>query len=204
MTSPAPTDPYASSLTPTEQAVVAAVTVFLASAAAVQAVTLPTALVARLAALGLSVRAVRAAGRLILDPPLTGRRRTGSPARRFGPQTMVRRMAAAEPDYRARYLLAASRRLTQAIVDGEFTAGMRREHRYLGAHRRAGKRRARIAADYDRVARRATYLRWRAVMDDRTSPDCAARNGSTWHRDNPPFPPPGAQHPACRCIAVPA
>jgi F like protein len=200
-------DPYVyqpdQGLSPVEEAVIAASAAYLATSAAVKAVALPTVLVSRLVALGLSTRAVRAAGRLVLDPPLTGRTRWGSPTRRFGKQTMVRRMAAQEPVMRARYLLAAAKRLTDAIVAGEFTAGLARERRYLDLHRKAGVRRAKVAREYDRVARGHRFLRWQAVMDDRTTADCAARNGSRWSVDNPIFPPPGAAHVACRCVAVP-
>lgn len=207
MTSPAPlVDPYiyqpGEGLTPVEQAVVAAVAAYLATRAAVQAVALPTALVSRLASLGLSTRAVRAAGRLTLDPPLTGRTRWGSPARRYGRQTMVRRMAAAEPTMRAKYLLAASKRLTAAIVAGEFTAGLARERRYLSLHRKAGQRRAKVAREYDRVARNATYLKW-VTTGTNVDPHCASRAGMVWHVDNPPMPPPGAVHPWCKCKSMP-
>lgn len=190
-------------LTSAETVVVAAVTVFLASNIAVTAVGLPTVLVRRMATLGLSVNAIRAAARLTLEPALTGRTRWGSPVRKVGPQTMVRRMAAAEPGRRARYLLNAAKRLTQAGRDREFTAGLRREAAYLAAHRRAGLKRARVAREYDRVARGQTFLKWRARMDSKTTPDCAAKNGTVWNVNNPPFPPPGAQHPSCRCVAAP-
>lgn len=205
MTSPAATPTVsADDLTPAETAAAAALATFLASPSAVPAAALPAALVTQLSALGLSVRAVRAAGRMVLHPALTGRTRWGSPARRGGPQSMTRRMAAAEPEYRARYLLAAAQRLTEAGRKRRFTQGLRRESAYLAAHRRAGKRRARIARDYDQVARRSEILMWTSVLDERTTPDCRARHGTRWHRDNPPFPPPGAQHIACRCRARPA
>ena len=259
MTAPAAQSPAEQGLTPAEEAVIAAVAVFLASVVAVKAVMLPTRLVSRLASLGLSTRAIRVAGRLTLEPPLTGRGRWGSPTiptlggaapaqdawsrgatfvapagqspatpsaatpaspqatptavqgRRAvtpgkggSPVSMARRMAADEPTMRARYLLNAAKRLTTAATRGEFTAGLRREQSYLAAHRRAGQKRAKVARAYDEVARRHEFLKWRAVLDRRTTPDCAALHNSIWHRDNPPFPPPGARHVHCRCIAVPA
>lgn len=222
MTAAVQVDPYAvdqqQGLTPQEEAVIAAVALFLASVVAVRAVTLPLRLVDRLVGLGLNRRAVRAAGKLTMEPALTGRTRWGSPtvaedpepnpfgpatSRRFGPPTMVKRMAANEPTMRARYLLAAAKRMTKAAAQGEFTAGLRREQTYLAAHRRAGQRRARIAREYDEAARGQQYMRYVAVMDSRTTPDCAALDGSIWHVSNPPFPPPGARHVSCRCRAVP-
>src|SRR5882724_2758603 len=139
MTAPASQSPAEQGLTPVEEAVVAAVAVFLASTVAVHAVTLPVTLVRRIATLGLSTRAIRVAGRLTLEPALTGRTRWGSPTlpapTKFGRVPMVRRMAADEPTMRARYLLNAARRLTDAATKGEFTAGLRREQSYLAAHR---------------------------------------------------------------------
>lgn len=246
-------------LTPEEEAVIAALALFLASVVAVKAVTLPSALVGRLVGLGLPRRAVAAAGKLTLEPALTGRTRWGSPtpadlseassfnpplgfpgsgssptgsqghtlsivgsradgsaaeraraaievaktSRRFGPPTMAKRMAANEPLMRARYLLAAAKRLAKAAAEGRFIEALRREQDYLDAHRKAGQRRARIAREYDVVAQGQTFLRWVAVMDKKTTADCAALDGSIWNVNNPPFPPPGAQHSSCRCSSVP-
>lgn len=252
MTTAVQVDPYAADqqqgLTPQEEAVIAAVALFLASVVAVKAITLPSVLVGRLTSLGLPARAVRAAAKLTMEPALTGRTRWGSPTaadvspsstfglpsgfpvawsgssrpvlavldstdppseraraaiKRFGPSTMVKRMAANEPTMRARYLLAAAKRLAKAAAEGRFTAALRREQAYLAAHRRAGQRRARVAREYDEAARGQQYMRYVAVMDARTTPDCAALNGSIWHVSNPPFPPPGARHVSCRCRAVP-
>ncbi len=204
----------------------------MATSAAVAAVALPTPLVERLVALGLSRRAVRAAGRLTVRPPLTGRTRGGGPPAETlsafaarpvepvgwqpsivrtvrartapnGAVLMSRLMADNEPVMRARYLVAASSRLTTAQIDGRFTAAATLELTYLDAHRRAGIRRARIARDYDALARRHEFLSWLTRNDARVTPDCRARSGETWHISAPPFPPPGAQHVACRCISVP-
>lgn len=209
MTAAVQLDPYRADqqqqqgLTPEEDAALIALAAFLASLTAVRAVTLPSYLVDRLVALGLNRRAVRAAGKLTLEPALTGRTRWGSPLSRFGPQTMVRRMAAAEPMMRARYLLAAAMRLSKAAADGAFTSGLAREQTYLDAHRRAGQRRAKVAHAYDVVAKGQTFLRWIAVSDNKTTADCAAMDGTIWSVDNPPMPPPGAVHPYCRCTAAP-
>jgi len=79
MTAPAAPSQVEQGLTPAEEAAIAALAVFLASVIAVKAVMLPTRLVLRLTALGLSTHAVRQAGRLALEPALTGRTRWGSP-----------------------------------------------------------------------------------------------------------------------------
>lgn len=222
MTSAVQVDPYQADqqqgLTPQEEAVIAAVALFLASVVAVKAITLPLRLVDRMVGLGLNRRAVRAAGKLTMEPALTGRSRWGSPtvvddpnpnpfglasSRRFGPQTMVRRMAANEPTMRARYLLAAAKRMTKAAAKAEFIAALRREQAYLAAHRRAGQRRARAARAYDVAARGQLFMVWVTAGDSRVDPHCAALAGSVWSVDRPPVPCPGAVHPWCRCVARP-
>lgn len=258
MTAPVQADPYQTDqgLTPAEEAAIAALAVFLASVIAFKAVMLPTRLVLRLTALGLSAHAVRSAGRLALEPALTGRTRWGSPTittptaggptstsggpgtsggvgvpgsggsvtpsspllpqppqvfspraqrgKAGSPVSMARRMAADEPTMRARYLLAAAKRLTAAAAQREFTAALRRERAYLAAHRRAGQRRAQVARDYDQAARGQMFMRWVTAGDSRVDPHCAALAGTIWHVDRPPAVIPGAVHPWCRCRAVPA
>lgn len=66
--------------TTAETAVLTALAAYLATRLAVAAVFLPKRLVDRLTSLGLSARAVRDAGKLALEPPLTGRGRHGSPS----------------------------------------------------------------------------------------------------------------------------
>jgi len=134
------------------------------------------------------------------SPPASSQRGKSGP-----PVSMARRIAADEPTMRARYVLAAAKRLTAAAARREFTKALRRERAYLAAHRRAGQRRAKAAQAYDEMARRhGPFLRWKAIMDSRTTPDCAQLNGQLFHVDNPPFPPPGARHVHCRCVAIPA
>ncbi len=223
MTAAVQVDPYQvdqqqQGLTPQEEAVIAALALFLASVIAVKAITLPGYLVDRMVALGLNRRAVRAAGKLTLEPALTGRGRWGSPTvedeptdpfsqftavRKFGRPTMVRRMAANEPMMRARYLLAAAKRMTKAAAEGRFTAGLKREQTYLDAHRRAGRRRAKAAQAYDVAARGQLFMVWVTAGDNRVDPHCAQLAGSVWSVDRPPVPCPGAVHPWCRCVARP-
>lgn len=110
--------------------------------------------------------------------------------------------AAAEPSYRAAYLLAAARRV-QALID----AGMSRqdavaaERRFAVAHRsaQANRRRAAVAVD-QQAARHGVVLGWYARMDARTSAECAAANGKNFTATRPPLIGyPGAVHPHCRC-----
>lgn len=189
-------------LSPAEEAVIAALAVYFGSSAAIGATMLPAALVARLAALGISPKAVRAAGRITMAPPLTGRRRYGSPTSRT---STVRAVATDEPLMRARYLVAAARRLTQALLDrAPFDAALRQERRYLDQHRTAGRNRARAAAELDRVATEAgPWLRWHTVIDSRTDAECLALDGTVFTLDNLPGGLiPGAVHARCRCYAT--
>jgi hypothetical protein len=180
-------------LTRAEEAVVAAIAAYLATRRAVAAVRLPGALVGRLIALGLSQRAVREAGRMVMAPPLTGRTRWGSPAvpAPGAVVSAVRTVAADEPMMRARYLLNAAKRLTDAIVQGDFPAALKAERRYLDQHRAAGIGRRAGAAAVDAVAARSSgYLVWVGG----TCPECKPLDGQVFRVGNMPLPP---LHPHC-------
>lgn len=183
-------------LNPAEEALIATLAAYFASSAAVSAVALPPALVGRLTSIGLSLRAVRKAGRLTLAQPLTGRNRWGSPT----PQphgagvSMARMVAADEPVWRARYLLAASKRLTAAIVKREFTKAVSKERRYLRQHRAAGQQRRAGAkrADQALSESRTGLLMWVGG----TCPECAPRDGSIFRPGQWQLPP---IHVNCSC-----
>lgn len=121
---------------------------------------------------------------------------------------------------RAAYLIAASRRLSRAWRSGPRAGRKARmlkaievEHRYLDQHIKAtaGRRLAAEAAakEAKRVARAEVsgvfeapsgLLGWYAVLDERTSRDCARANGRNFAPTEVPrigFP--GTVHPACRC-----
>jgi hypothetical protein len=178
-----------------EEVVVAAVAAYLATRAAVAAVRLPTVLVGRLVGLGLSQRAVREAGRMVMAPPLTGRTRWGSPA---VPEPGVvvsaaRTVAADEPLMRARYLLNAAKRLTDAFIAGNFSPALKAERRYLDQHRAAGLGRRAGAAAVDAVAARSQgYLVWVGG----TCPECQPLDGQVFRVGDMPLPP---IHNSCRC-----
>ena len=182
-------------LSPAEEAVVAAIAAYLATRAAVAAVRLPGVLVGRLMALGLSQRAVREAGRMVMAPPLTGRTRWGSPAA-SSPGVVVsaaRTVAVDEPMMRARYLFNAARRLTDAIITGDFPAALKKERRYMAQHRAAGLGRRAGAAAVDAVAARANgYLVWVGG----TCPECKPLDGQVFRVGNMPLPP---RHFHCAC-----
>lgn len=213
--------------TAAEAAVIAALMVWFASVAAVSATLLPPRLVGRLTDLGLEPRAVRAAGRLAMAPPLTGRGRYGSPARDTAraTTTTVRGAKSEEPLMRARYVLAAAKRLTKALLldaknavssddtsgsgkrsESLFVKAVRVEKTYLDAHRGAGQNRLRAAKAMDAAAAAAGpdgKLRW--VAHAGACPICADLNGTLFTVDAPPDGLiPGAAHPHCGCDSVPA
>jgi len=212
VTSPQP-DQQDEQHTAEEAAVIAALVVFFASVAAVKATLLPARLVDKLVALGLEPRAVRAAGRLAMAPPLTGRGRYGSPTRTTGPATTtLRTVKAEEPLMRARYVLAASKRLTRALLLNDrqakqepkstssgdeatpkskvdlFVTAVRQEKVYLDQHRQAGQNRARAAAALDKAAAEAGpngKLRWTTHPEKGdVTPDCEELEGRLFTLDN--------------------
>lgn len=178
-------------LSPADLAMVDELSTYLASPG-VKAGVLPVGLRNRMESLGLSRRAVTLMGRLVLEPPLTGRNRWGSPAKAGigDPVTMVRRVAGDEPTWRARYLLASARRLSEA---DDFAAALAREKRYLRLHRQAGRQRRAGALQVDRAAKRSRtgLLIWVGGSCD----ECAPRDGTVLM--------PGEQlppiHPSCSC-----
>ncbi len=202
MTAPAlntPNDQGHEQLTRTEEAVVAAIAAYLGTRAAVSAVRLPGVLVDRLVGLGLSRRAVFTVSRMVLKPPLTGRTRWGSPKLLTPADTVpaIRRVAAGEPTMRALYLLNASKRLTTALTEGEFSKALAKERRYFAQHRAAGINRRAGAARVDAVAKRAHgWLVWVGG----TCPECKPLDNQVFHVGAMPLPP---IHPGCRCHTRP-
>lgn len=194
-------------------AVLAALVAYFASTAAIKATVLPKNLVDQLVSAGMNIRAARAAGRMALSVSMSGRSRYGAPtvpARSTwtGPgsaatPSMARRVAADEPTMRARYVVNAAKRLTGALVDGRFLPALTQERSYLTAHVQAGQKRRASAQALDAVAAKHGLLQWHAVMDSRTTADCAALDGKLFTIENPPGLP-GAMHPNCRCEALPA
>lgn len=200
-------------LSPAEQALVAALAIYLASVVAAKAVELPINLVDRLAALVGSRKAARAAGRLALAAPLPGRgRRTPdggvwpTPHAPFRPGATAHRDSfIVAPGYRAQFLVNSARRLAAAEAAGrDLAPALAQERAWLAAHRDAQANRINVAAHMDELAQQSPWLEWHAVLDDRTTPDCRAMHGAIFTLDVPPaIGWPGAVHPRCRCWATP-
>jgi hypothetical protein len=206
VTAPAPAapefQPEQPALSPAEEAVIAALTVFFASKAAIGATFLPAHLVQALVSLGISKRAAFRAGREALAVPMAGRNRHGMPLN-LPPTSAGRVVRADEPGLRARYVLNAGRRLTGALIDGRFPAAARDERRWLTAHINAGRRRRKAAQKLDELADAgAGLLRWRTKRDARVTPDCQVLEGQVFTAADPPtvngrVAIPGAVHPNC-------
>ncbi len=116
--------------------------------------------------------------------------------------------------WRAVYTLSAAERLMEA-PDIQHAEDI--EEGYFARHVAAEERRIRAAALVD-VTRRllgdrteeqphkeVPLLGWRAVLDDRTTPECRWANGQNFRADRMPIIGiPGSVHPRCRCTAGPA
>lgn len=119
-------------------------------------------------------------------------------------ETATSATADLEPTYRAHYVLAASRRVQEAIAGGiHRDEALRREQRYFNQHIDAVANRRRAASQVDKAqARYGDELGWYAKMDSRTSEECREANGRNFNASvRPPIGYPGAVHPHCRCRA---
>lgn len=185
-------------------ALLALLTAWFESNAALAATELPPDILAALTQVGLDQQAAGAIGRELLAKPMSGRNRHGSPSGYAG-MPATRFVASQEPHLRAMYLLAALTRLTDARQEDHYPQAFTVEQNYLNAHVAAGRNRRRAAKKVDALAGDDGHLLvWRAVMDDRVDPTCAALNGRMFRASNPPDGLlPGAVHPRCRCVAEP-
>ena len=180
--------------------VLAVLVAWFGSKAAIGATRLPAEILGALEMAGYDPSAAAKAGEIVLDHPLPGRTRGGSPEAKPG-QTAARQVAAEEPEMRAQYLLAATERLTEAGESGDFDAAARKEATYAVQHVKAGQNRRAAAKRLDELAGDTDQLLvWKTVMDKNTTPDCAALNGRVFQASNPPGIP-GAMHSRCRCSA---
>lgn len=212
MTSPQPTE---QGLSEGEQEALAALTTAIAEGALIGAIALPPYLYSKLLKLGFDPKAIKAASRLALPDPLGRRRTVTSPGPRVA-GTAAAQVASAEAEWRARYLLAAARRITSALRHGAnlFTA-LRQERRFYDMHRNAGKRRAAAAREVDRIVEESgsEWLRWTLGATKTHTPGCVWADGQIFTRDQPlvftddDLPArvqwPGTPHPRCGCVAVP-
>lgn len=190
-----------------EARVLEALTEWFASRDAIAATELSAEMIDELVSIGVGRQAAITIGAMVMSRPLTGRSRHGSPSSYEG-MPANRRVASEEPEYRAAYVLAASRRLTAALIadvteDDAYARALKKERRYLGMHVAAGRNRRRAARKVDQVSKDdGPLLIWRTQGDSRVESECAALEGRLFTADNPPdgiFP--GAAHPRCRCFA---
>jgi len=181
-----------------DDALVALLTAWFASQPAIAATALPDDLVAALVARGFTQRAAIEAGELGSDPTMAGRSRYGAPAVKPN-MTTQRRVATEEPELRARYVVAAAERLTDA---DDYDVALAREKTYRDQHVAAGRNRRKAARELDRVAAtsKTGWLVWRC--GDHPEPECKALNNRIFTVDNPPGIP-GAMHPNCKCWSEP-
>lgn len=201
-------------LTPAQRRALLALTALLA--AGVDARRLDAQATALLVPLGIPAPAVHAAVRLSAGRPAHGVPRgvalLGAVTRPGARRSASSLAVAAEPAQRARYLLAAAERLTGSLVptgDGStafsrFADQLTAEKRYRQQHLDAQGRRLDAATAVDRAtAEHGPVLGWHTVMDERTTPDCAALDGTNFRADSEPAGGwPGARHGGtCRCSA---
>lgn len=176
------------------KAVLAALVAWFGSKESIKATELTADLVNMMVTAGFSRASAVTAGEITTSAPVTGRTRGGAP----GPDgTVAGKVAADEPEMRAQYLLAAAERLNEADDSEKAKAA---EERYLQQHLQAGKNRMQAAKKLDDLFKQAPVLIWRTVMDEHTTPECAALNGRLFTVKTMPGIP-GAMHSRCRCSA---
>jgi hypothetical protein len=116
---------------------------------------------------------------------------------------------------RAQFVLSAGKRLTgdirQARAQGKpvraaLADGLARERRYYSLHTAAMWNRATAAGKTDMAAmEHGNLLSWNSVLDSRTSAECRAADGKSFHASvMPDIGWPGSVHPHCRCFPGPA
>ena len=201
----------------TEQAALGALTTFLAEAALTGVVVIPPEIYRRLLRLHLHPAAIRAAAALTLRGPLFRRPQRGP--RTAG--TAAALVAAGEPEMRARYLIAAARRITRdlrtvvptpsggtpATLADRLRDALRRERQFWRMHVDAQRNRRASAHAVDEVTAVSPWWQWQTAGDARVEADCRRFAGRTFTVAAPPMLDghpvfPGAVHPRCRCRAV--
>jgi hypothetical protein len=195
-----------------DRQIIAGIAAILAAGVATSAAM--STLTALLAPLRINPAAARGAYQVAIR--VTGK---GSRSTTAGPAEKATRQAA--DTYRAAYILAAARRINDAVSAAggpaaqraALTAAIQRETRYAGQHVHAQANREASARAVDVASARVgkaqpdgtRLLGWKAVMDDRTSAECRAANGRNFSATRPPaIGLPGAVHPHCRCKPVKA
>lgn len=109
-----------------------------------------------------------------------------------------------EATYRAQYILAASRRVQEAVRRGvPRRDALARERVYFRQHLGAVANRLKAARQVDTAANSyGPVLGWHAVLDGRTSAECREAHGRNFNvSDRPAIGYPGSVHLYCRCKA---
>lgn len=203
MTQPAAPQQPTQTASQRDRQVIAGIAAVLAAGAAA---SVAGATIARLLA-PLKIRPEASRGALAVATRVTGK---GSRSTAAGPAEKV--TATGQNAYRAAYILAAARRIDAAVsaANGDpaaqraaLAAALQTEARYAAQQLQAQDNRVASARAVDAVARKVPgpLLGWKAVMDSKTSAECAAANGRSFPADRPPLIGwPGAVHPHCRCV----
>ncbi len=210
MTSPQPPHTEPAEPTPAERRAIVALAALLA--AGFSAAALTPRVRTLLGPLGVSPAAAAAAVRLATQSPPARVARTlrlkVATTPRNADRQPIAQVLSGEPGMRARYLLAASRRLTAAANNPQSLAvAVEAERRHYDAHTAAQARRMRAGARVEVATRdHGRVLGWYARRDPRTTPDCAALDRTNFTADRPPAAGwPGTRHGGtCRCTPGPA
>jgi SPP1 gp7 family putative phage head morphogenesis protein len=171
----------------------------IATVAGILATGLPVAsagayVIVALTGAGITTAAAMAAWKLLAA--------TLTPEDQHGPAG--RAIASMESSYRAAYLVNASRRIMVSLKTGDLKRALSAEAGYFKMHLQATAKRKAVGKQVDaQVAIHGKTLGWKAVMDTRTSAECAAMDGENFSVDDPPVIGwPGTVHLHCRCKAV--
>jgi SPP1 gp7 family putative phage head morphogenesis protein len=113
--------------------------------------------------------------------------------------TRIRISNPQEAVFRAMYLVNAMKRKV------ENSAAIAQENHYLKLHVEAATWRRKARSMMNEAEKRwGPLLSWRAVRDDRATPDCLALDGKNFFVWAPPHGvAPGALHARCRCVSGP-
>jgi SPP1 gp7 family putative phage head morphogenesis protein len=105
---------------------------------------------------------------------------------------------------RALYAVRAASRVSKAVLGGKpLDEALGSENAIFKAHKEASKKRLVAASQVDAIG--APVASWRAVLDEKTTPDCRAAHGHNFEVNHPPkLGYPGMVHMHCRCVAGPA
>lgn len=142
----------------------------------------------------------------LTDHDMTAKRSTKHAPRLRGRGVAARAVRDREAVYRAGYVVAAARRLTEAIGGGaSLGEALTRERTWYRAHEAARRNRQDAAKAVDaEAAKYGDRLGWISRDDAKTSPECRAAHGSNFSAANPPgIGYPGSVHPHCRCLPGP-